>query len=80
MWIPVLGLIVGFMTLVWSADKFLSGAASTAQNLGFSKILIGLTIVSIGTSAPEIFVAITASLAGNPLLGIGNAIGSNIWA
>ena len=78
MWIPVLGLIVGFMALVWSADKFLSGAASTAQNLGVSKILIGLTIVSIGTSAPEIFVAITASLAGNPLLGIGNAIGSNI--
>ena len=78
MWIPVLGLIVGFMALVWSADKFLSGAASTAQNLGVSKIVIGLTVVSIGTSAPEIFVAITSSLAGNPLLGIGNAIGSNI--
>ena len=78
MWIPVLGLIVGFMTLVWSADKFLSGAASTAQNLGMSKIVIGLTIVSIGTSAPEIFVAITATLSGNPVLGIGNAIGSNI--
>ncbi len=66
------------MALVWSADKFLSGAASTAQNLGVAKILIGLTIVSIGTSAPEIFVAVTASLTGNPLLGIGNAIGSNI--
>jgi len=78
MWIPILGLIIGFMALVWSADKFLSGAASTAHNLGVSKILIGLTIVSIGTSAPEIFVAITASIAGNPLLGIGNAIGSNI--
>ena len=78
MWIPVLGLIVGFMALVWSADKFLSGAASTAQNLGMSKIVIGLTIVSIGTSAPEIFVAITATLSGNPVLGIGNAIGSNI--
>lgn len=78
MWIPVLGLIVGFMALVWSADKFLSGAVSTAHNLGVSNIVIGLTIVSIGTSAPEIFVAITASLEGNPLLGIGNAIGSNI--
>lgn len=78
MWFPVLGLIVGFMALVWSADKFLSGAASTAQNLGISKIVIGLTIVSIGTSAPEIFVAFSASLAGNPLLGIGNAVGSNI--
>ncbi len=78
MWVPVLGLIAGFMALVWSADKFLSGAASTARNLGVSKILIGLTIVSIGTSAPEIFVAITASFEGNPMLGIGNAIGSNI--
>ena len=78
MWVPVLGLIVGFAALVWSADKFLSGAASTAHHLGVSKILIGLTVVSIGTSAPEIFVAVTASLAGNPLLGIGNAIGSNI--
>ena len=78
MWIPVLGLIVGFMALVWSADKFLSGAASTAQNLGMSKMVIGLTVVSIGTSAPEIFVAITATLSGNPVLGIGNAIGSNI--
>ncbi len=78
MWIPVLGLVVGFMALVWSADKFLSGAASTAHNLGVSKILIGLTIVSIGTSAPEIFVAVTATLEGNPLLGVGNAIGSNI--
>ena len=64
MWIPVLGLIVGFMALVWSADKFLSGAVSTAHNLGVSNIVIGLTIVSIGTSAPEIFVAITASLEG----------------
>ena len=78
MWVPVLGLIAGFVALVWSADKFLSGAASTAQNFGVSKILIGLTIVSIGTSAPEIFVAVTASFTGNPLLGIGNAIGSNI--
>jgi len=77
-WVPVLGLILGFITLVWSAERFLTGAAATATNLGVSKMLIGLTVVSLGTSAPEFFVALTASLAGKPLLAVGNAIGSNI--
>ena len=78
MWIPVLALIFGFITLVWSADRFLSGAASTASHMGVSKLLIGLTVVSVGTSAPEILVAVAASLEGNKLLAVGNAIGSNI--
>ena len=77
-WVPVLALIFGFIALVWSADRFLSGAAATAANLGVSKMLIGLTVVSFGTSAPEIVVAVTASLEGKPLLAVGNAIGSNI--
>ena len=78
MWVSVLGLILGFTLLVWSADKFLSGAASTARNLGVSEMVIGLTVVSIGTSSPEIFVALAAAFEGNPLLAVGNAIGSNI--
>jgi cation:H+ antiporter len=78
MWFYVLLLIGGFITLVWSADRFLSGAASTASHLGVSKLLIGLTVVSVGTSAPEILVAIAASLDGSPLIAVGNAIGSNI--
>ncbi len=78
MWIPVLALIFGFITLVWSADRFLSGAASTATHMGVSKLLIGLTVVSLGTSAPEILVALTAAVKGNALLAVGNAIGSNI--
>ena len=78
MWLPLLALIVGFTGLIWSADKFLSGAATTAANLGVSKMVIGLTVVSIGTSAPEILVAMAASLEGNPLLAVGNAVGSNI--
>lgn len=77
-WVPVAGLIVGFIALVWSADRFLSGAASTAANLGVSKMLIGLTVVSVGTSAPEILVALAAAVENNPLLAVGNAIGSNI--
>ena len=56
----------------------LSGAAACASNLGVSKMLIGLTVVSVGTSAPEILVAFFAAIDGNPLLAVGNAIGSNI--
>jgi|TARA_A200000113_G_scaffold215290_1_gene219479 cation:H+ antiporter len=71
-------MIVGFAVLIWSADRFLSGAAATATNLGVSNIVIGLTVVSLGTSAPEIVVALIAALEGNAILAIGNAIGSNI--
>ena len=78
MWLPVLALIVGFIALVWSADRFVAGAAATANNLGASKILIGLTVVSIGTSAPEILVALAAAIEGTSILAVGNAIGSNI--
>ena len=78
MWLAVVSLIFGFVTLVWSADRFLNGAAATANNLGMSKLLIGLTIVSLGTSAPEMLVAASAASNGRPLLAIGNAIGSNI--
>ena len=78
MWLPVLALIVGFIALVWSADRFVAGAAATANNLGASKILIGLTVVSIGTSAPEILVALAAAIEGTSMLAVGNAIGSNI--
>ena len=78
MWIQLTLLILGFVALIWSADKFLSGAAATATNMGVSKMMIGLTVVSVGTSAPEIVVASMAALDGNSLLAVGNAIGSNI--
>jgi cation:H+ antiporter len=73
-----LAIIVGLVVLVWSADRFVLGAAATARNFGMSPLLIGMTIVSIGTSAPEIFVSATASLEGSGILAIGNALGSNI--
>jgi cation:H+ antiporter len=76
--IAALAILVGFALLIWSADLFVAGAASIAENLGLSPIIIGLTIVSLGTSAPEVLVSITASLAGSGSLAIGNAIGSNI--
>ena len=71
-------ILIGFIVLIWSADLFVDGAASIAENMGMSPIIIGLTIVSIGTSAPEILVSLNASLAGSGSLAIGNAIGSNI--
>ena len=71
-------ILLGFIILIWSADLFVAGAASIAHNMGISPIIIGLTIVSLGTSAPEILVSLTASLAGAGELAIGNAIGSNI--
>ena len=70
--------LTGFVLLIWGADRFVLGAASTARNLGLSPMLIGLTLVGMATSGPEIFVSITASLAGDPALAAGNAIGSNI--
>ena len=78
MWVNLLLMAVGFAALIWSADRFLSGAAATATNLGVSNILIGLTVVSLGTSAPEIVVALIAALEDNAILAVGNAIGSNI--
>lgn len=70
--------VIGLMVLVWSADKFVLGAAATARRLGMSPLLVGLTIVSIGTSAPELFVSAVAALDGVGNLAIGNAVGSNI--
>jgi cation:H+ antiporter len=70
--------LVGFILLMWGADRFVVGAASTARNLGVPPLLIGLTLVGMATSGPEIFVSVTASLAGDPALAAGNAIGSNI--
>ena len=73
-----LAILAGLAVLVWGADRFISGAAALANNLGVSSMMIGLTIVGFGTSAPEILVSAMASVDGNPGLAIGNAIGSNI--
>ena len=71
-------IFIGIALLVWSADRFTDGASALARNFGVSPLIVGLTIVAIGSSAPEIFVSVTASLADSPGLAIGNAIGSNI--
>ena len=75
---PFLTLIIGFITLGWSADRFVNASAAAAKNLGVSKIVIGLTAIAVGTSAPEIMVGIQSSLKDLGQIAIGNAIGSNI--
>ncbi len=78
LWLAAIAIIAGFIGLVWSADRFVGGSAAIASNLGVSRLIIGLTIVSLGTSAPEIVVSLSASIEGAGDLAIGNALGSNL--
>lgn len=78
MLIAVIQLAGGFVLLVWGADRLIAGASAIARNLGVSPLIIGLTIVALGTSAPELVVSAVAAYRGNPELAVGNAIGSNI--
>jgi len=71
-------IIIGLVVLVWSADRFVSGAVATALKLGMTPMMVGLTIVAFGTSAPELIVSATAALENASNLAVGNAIGSNI--
>lgn len=71
-------LIVGLILLVWSADKLVFGAAAIARNVGISPLVIGMTILAMGSSAPEMMVSATAALDGKTDTAVGNVLGSNI--
>ena len=71
-------IIAGLILLVWSADKFVEGSATTASHFGMPPLLIGMVVVGFGTSAPEMAVSALAASQGNPGLALGNAYGSNI--
>lgn len=73
-----LSVLLGLAALLWSADRFVLGASSIAAQLGLSPVLVGAIIVGFGTSSPEIFIAILASLGDSPGMAVGNALGSNI--
>ncbi|MAR90032.1 MAG: calcium/sodium antiporter [Pseudomonadales bacterium] len=73
-----LAIVAGLGLLVWSADRFIEGAAATANHAGMPPLLIGMIIVGFGTSAPEMVVSAIAALDANPELALGNAVGSNI--
>lgn len=75
---PALAILAGFILLIWSADKFVLGASNTARSFSISPLIVGVVIVGMGTSAPEMLVSGMAAAEGNTGLSIGNAIGSNI--
>lgn len=78
MWTELLAIIAGFALLTWSAARFVEGASAIAWHLEIPPLVIGLTVVSIGTSAPEMVFSGIAAWQGNAGLAVGNAIGSNI--
>ncbi len=76
--ISSLTIVIGLVLLTYGADRFITGAAASARNFGVSPLLAGLTIVGFATSAPEMLVGGMAAWQGDPQVGIGNAVGSNI--
>ncbi|OBA00731.1 calcium/sodium antiporter [Halomonas sp. G11] len=78
MLLALIAVVVGLILLIWSAEKFIDGAAATSQWLGLSPLLIGMLVIGFGTSAPEMMVSVLAAVQGNPGLAVGNAYGSNI--
>ena len=77
--ICILCLVVGLVLLIKGADFFVSSASTLAKKIGVSSLIIGLTIVSIGTSLPEASVSISSAIKGSNGLSIGNVVGSNIF-
>ena len=75
---PLAALVLGLVLLVWSADRFVEGAAAAAYHLGMPPLLIGMVVVGFGTSAPEMVVSALSASQGNPGIALGNAYGSNI--
>ena len=78
MLLDVLALVAGLVALVFAGDKLVQGAVALAERLRISPLVIGLTIVAFGTSAPELFISLQSALAGNPGIAIGNVVGSNV--
>jgi len=76
--VPAMAVLAGLVLLVWSAERFVDGAAATSARLGLSPLLIGMLVIGFGTSAPELVVSALAASQGNPGLALGNAFGSNI--
>jgi cation:H+ antiporter len=72
-------IIIGVALVLWGADRLTEGASALARRLRVSEIVIGLTIVAAGTSAPELFVSLVSALKGTPDMAVGNVVGSNIF-
>lgn len=72
-------ILIGIIAVLWGADKFTDGAAAIARKMNIPEIVIGLTIVAMGTSAPELFTSVVSALKGSTGLALGNIVGSNIF-
>lgn len=79
MWLSVLLIIAGGVVVLWSADKLTDGAVSIAERMNISQLVIGLTIVGFGTSAPEFCISFVSALKGSSDLAVGNIVGSVIF-
>mgnify|MGYP003603810177 CR=1 FL=1 len=79
MWLQVVILVVGIAVVLWGADLLTKGAVGLAERMGIPQIVIGLTIVAMGTSMPEFFVSLMSAINGTPDLAVGNIVGSNIF-
>lgn len=78
-WLNLLYIVIGVVLVLWGADRLTEGASSLARGMHVPEIVIGLTIVAAGTSAPELFVSLVSALKGTPDMAVGNVIGSNIF-
>ena len=78
MWLAIIAILIGLAILVWSADVFIDGATVLAKKFNVPSCLIGVLILGVGTSMPEMVVSVLAALEGSPDLALGNAYGSNI--
>ena len=79
MLLNALWILVGVVLVLWGADRLTEGAVSVAERLRVPQIVIGLTIVALGTSMPELCVSVVSALKGTPDLAVGNVVGSNIF-
>lgn len=78
-WLQALLLVISIRIVLWGADMLTDGAVSLASRMGVPQIVIGLTVVAMGTSMPEFFVSLTSAINGTPDLAVGNVVGSNIF-
>lgn len=77
--ISIILVVVGVALVLWGADRLTDGATALAQRMNVSQIVIGLTVVAMGTSMPEFFVSMVSAIKGTPDLAVGNVVGSNIF-
>ena len=79
MWLNLLFIVIGVILVLWGADRLTDGAVAIAEKLNMPQIVIGLTVVALGTSMPELCVSLVSALKGTADLAVGNVVGSNIY-